>query len=321
MSEPGPDGSPRSDFGHLPFDHSTARSRARRQAGAVRLPGGLTLRALIPNAITASALCFGLTGIRFAITAAGGHDAGPVAGTVAGLAPSAGGLPLDDWEKAVLAVLLAGVLDGIDGRIARLLKAQSRFGAELDSLSDAISFGVAPALILFLWSLQDLPRLGWFAALAFAICCVLRLARFNARIDMVDQPHKSAGFLTGVPAPAGAGLAFLPLFLWLATGNDLFREPVFVGCWLVLIAFLLISSLATLSWTSLRPRRSVRLELIAGIALVGVALMTETWLTLVAIDAAYLLLIPYGVWRYARVKRLRAASPSAAPGPGPSPAP
>jgi len=313
VSEDGPDGSPRHDSGHLPFDQSAARNRVRRQ-GPVRLPGGLTLRALIPNAITALALCFGLTGIRFAITAAGAQDPGPVAGAAA-----TGGLALDDWEKAVLAVLIAGVLDGIDGRIARLLKAQSRFGAELDSLSDAISFGVAPALIMFLWSLQDLPRLGWFAALAFAICCVLRLARFNARIDMVDQPHKSAGFLTGVPAPAGAGLAFLPLFLWLATGNDMFREPLFVGSWLVLIAFLLISSLATLSWTSLRPRRSIRLELIAGIALVGAALMTETWLTLVAIDAVYLLLVPYGAWRYANVKRLRAAQQSAAPGPSSAP--
>jgi CDP-diacylglycerol--serine O-phosphatidyltransferase len=109
----------------------------------VRLPGGLTLRALVPNAITASALGFGLTGIRFAITAASGQAE----------VPAQNGLPLDDWQKAVLAVILAGVLDGIDGRIARLLKAQSRFGAELDSLSDCISFGVAPALILFLWSL------------------------------------------------------------------------------------------------------------------------------------------------------------------------
>ena len=312
MSDDGPGGSPPPEFGLAPRDGRAGRPR---RPGPGRLPGGLTLRALIPNAITASALCFGLTGIRFAITAAGNQAAGPVASLASSPAATTG-LPLDDWEKAVLAVLLAGVLDGIDGRIARLLKAQSRFGAELDSLSDAISFGVAPALILFLWSLQDLPRLGWFAALAFAICCVLRLARFNARIDMVEQPHKSAGFLTGVPAPAGAGLAFLPLFLWLATGNDMFREPLFVGSWLVLIAFLLISSLATLSWTSLRPRRSVRLELIAGIALVGAALMTETWLTLVAIDAVYLLLVPYGVWRYARVKRLRAAQPPAAAAPG-----
>ena len=110
-----------------------------------RFGGGLTLRAVVPNAITAAALCSGLTGIRFAI--------------------------VGDWEKALFAIILAGVLDGMDGRIARLLKAQSRFGAELDSLADSLSFGMAPALVLFLWSLQDLPRFGWFAALAFAISC------------------------------------------------------------------------------------------------------------------------------------------------------
>jgi CDP-diacylglycerol--serine O-phosphatidyltransferase len=273
----------------------------------VRLPGGLTLRALIPNAITASALAFGLTGIRFAITAAGGHSGVPTSG-----------LPLDDWQKAVLAVILAGVLDGIDGRIARLLKAQSRFGAELDSLADSISFGVAPALILFLWSLQNLPRLGWFASLAFALCCVLRLARFNARIDLADQPHKSAGFLTGVPAPVGAGLAFLPLYLWIATGREEFREPVLVGLWLALIAFLMISNIATTSWTSIRPRRSVRLELLVILAIVGAALLTEPWLTLVGICLFYLAGVPYGVWSYAKVKRQRAARAAAAAGPPPA---
>lgn len=245
-----------------------------------RLPRGLSLRALAPNAITAAALCVGLTGIRFAIQG--------------------------EWDKSVLAVILAGMLDGIDGRIARMLKAQSRFGAELDSLADSISFGVAPALILFLWSLQELPRLGWFAALAFAICCVLRLARFNAQIDLADQPHKSAGFLTGVPAPLGAGLAFLPMYLWLASGREEFREPIVVGVWLVVIAFLMISSLATLSWGKLRPRRHVRLEIIALVGLVVAALITEPWLTLVGICVVYLALIPVGVVSYARVKRQRA---------------
>jgi len=251
-----------------------------------RLPRGLTLRALAPNAVTSAALCAGLTGIRFGI--------------------------MGDWERAVLAVILAGVLDGIDGRVARLMKAESRFGAELDSLSDAISFGVAPALILFLWSLQDLPKLGWLAALAFAVACALRLARFNARIDMKDQPHKSAGFLTGVPAPLGAGLAFLPLYLWIASGNDLFREPWLVGVWTVAIAFLMISSLATLSWSSLRPRKTIRLEVLALAGLVIAALLTEPWMTLVAISAVYLALMPLGVIRYARVKRQRRAGQSPA---------
>ena len=281
-------------------------SRPVKTRGAVRLPGGLTLRALVPNAITAAALGFGLTGIRFAINAVNGEGAS--------VSPD-GGLPISDWNKAVLAVILAGVLDGIDGRIARLLKAQSRFGAELDSLADAISFGVAPAIILFLWTLQDLPRLGWFASLAFAICCVLRLARFNARIDLADQPHKSAGFLTGVPAPVGAGLAFLPLYLWFATGRDEFRDPLLVGGWLVLMAFLLISSLATLSWASIRPRKSIRLELLALLALVGAALLSEPWLTLVGICLIYVALLPYGIWRYARIKRQRAVrAGSDAPG-------
>ncbi|MBB3858968.1 CDP-diacylglycerol--serine O-phosphatidyltransferase [Novosphingobium hassiacum] len=256
-----------------------------------RLPGGLTLRAMTPNAITVAALCSGLTGIRFAVTAASGTDPLVVA---------------EDWRKAVIAVIIAGILDGLDGRIARLLKAQSRFGAELDSLADNVSFGVAPALILFLWSLQEAPRVGWFAALAVAIACALRLARFNARIDNDVQPHKSAGFLTGIPAPVGAGLAFLPLYLWIATDNPLFRLPVVVGPWLVLIAFLMISNIATLSWTSLRPRRSVRLELMGLVGLVIAALLTEPWLTLVGICVVYILLLPLGVLRYARVKRQRA---------------
>ena len=245
-----------------------------------RLPKGLTLRALVPNAITAAALCVGLTGIRFAIAG--------------------------EFEKSVLAVILAGVLDGIDGRAARLLKAQSRFGAELDSLADSISFGVAPALIVYLWALQDLPSLGWYAALAFAICCVLRLARFNARIDLVEQPHKEAGFLTGVPAPVGAGLAFLPIYLWITSGRDEFRDPILVSVWLVMIAFLLISSLPTLSWSRLRPRRTIRLEVIALAGLVVAALLTEPWYTLVGITLAYLLLIPVGLVTYLRVKRQRA---------------
>ena len=254
------------------------------QGGHGGLPGGLTLRALVPNAITSAALCCGLTGIRFAIQG--------------------------DWQKSVFAVMLAGLLDGIDGRIARLLKAQSRFGAELDSLSDSISFGVAPALILFLWSLQQVPRLGWFAALAFAICCALRLARFNARIDLAEQPHKSAGFLTGVPAPLGAMLAFLPMYLWIASDNNMFRQPGLVGGWLTAIAFLMISSVATPGWGALRPRKRVRLELIALVGLVFAALLTEPWLTLAGVCVAYIATLPLSIWAYAKVKRLRTNRPA-----------
>lgn len=248
--------------------------------------GGLTLRAMLPNAITAAALCAGLTGIRFAIDG--------------------------QWAYAILSVVLAGVLDGIDGRIARLLNAQSRFGAELDSLADSLSFGVAPALILFLWSLNDWPRFGWFAALAFAISCALRLARFNARIDVDDQPHKSAGFLTGVPAPIGAGLAFTPFYLWNETGIAFFRDPVVMAIWLSVIAVLMISNMATLSWASLRPRKAIRLWVLALAALAFAALMLEPWWMLSAICVTYLALMPYGLVKYGRIKRRRAQEQAAA---------
>lgn len=248
-------------------------------------PGrGLALRALLPNAITAAAMCSGLTGIRFAIA--------------------------DQWGLAVGAIILAGLLDGIDGRIARLLNAQSRFGAELDSLADSLSFGTAPALVIYLWTLNEV-RLGWFAALALAVACALRLARFNAQIDLDVQPHKSAGFLTGIPAPVGAGLAFLPFYLWQATGLAEFREPLLVGPWVALVALLMISNLATLSWSSLRPRRTIRLWVILLVGLVFAALLLEPWWTLAAICLGYLATLPVGFARYARVKRQRAAGPAA----------
>jgi CDP-diacylglycerol---serine O-phosphatidyltransferase len=245
-------------------------------------PRRIPFRAMIPNAITALALCMGLTGVSLAI---GGQ-----------------------WEKALGAIILAGVLDGLDGRIARLLRAQSRFGAELDSLSDNIAFGTAPALILFLWSLERAPRFGWIAALALAVCCALRLARFNARLDSAEQPHKSANFNTGVPAPAGAGLAFVPIYLWLITGDDRFRQWPGVMAWTLFIAALMISSLPTYSWASIRVRPAWRLFALAGVALFGAALIVAPWPTLLALSAAYLVMIPVALSSYAKIKRRRATS-------------
>ena len=251
----------------------------RRGLRRTRLARGIPLRAVAPNAITALALCSGLTGIRFAIDGS--------------------------FERAVTMVLIAGVLDGLDGRIARALRGESRFGAELDSLADAISFGVAPALILYLWTLAALPRFGWIAALMLAVFCALRLARFNARIDADEQPHKSAGFLTGVPAPAGAGLALLPMFLWFWTDEPLLRLPWAVGMWTAAIAVLMISSLATFSWASLKLRRNIRFEALAVAVVLMAALVSAPWQTLSVVCAIYLALIPVSLTNYARVRRLR----------------
>jgi CDP-diacylglycerol--serine O-phosphatidyltransferase len=251
---------------------------ADRVAGADRRRiGGIPLRAFAPNAITILALCSGLTGVRFGIDG--------------------------DWAAAITMIIVAGVLDGMDGRIARLLRAQSKFGAELDSLSDVIAFGVSPAMILFLWSLQYAPKFGWTAALALAVCCALRLARFNSRMDADFQPHKSAGFMTGIPAPAGAGLSFVPVYLWLVTGNELFRQWYLVMPWALAVAMLMISAIPTYSWSSFRLRRSWRLFALAGVGLFGAALVTAPWWTLLGVCAVYMALLPFGLASYARIRR------------------
>jgi CDP-diacylglycerol--serine O-phosphatidyltransferase len=250
------------------------------EGGGHTIRRGLPLRSIPANAVTAAALCFGLTGVRFAIAG--------------------------NWEMALTCIIGAGILDGLDGRIARMLKGESRFGAELDSLSDMIAFGVSPALIMYLWSLQDVPRIGWFFALGYAVCCALRLARFNAQIDIKEQPHKSAGFLTGVPAPVGAGLLFTPLYLSLVTAEPIFRTPLVVAPWTLFVAILMISNWATFSWSSARIRRSLRLPALLLVGLIGALLLSEPWATLLGVSALYVLMIPFSIRSYAKVKRRRA---------------
>ena len=246
---------------------------------------GIPLRAVIPNAVTALALCSGLTAIRFGMSA--------------------------EWDKAVMFVGLSAVLDGMDGRIARALKGQSRFGAELDSLSDLVAFGVAPALIVYLWVLREWNPYGWIFGLAYAVCMALRLARFNARIDVEDQPHKLAGFLTGVPAPAGAAVMLLPMMIWLASNQHWtwLKDVRVVAPWAAFSAFMIISSIATWSLSSLKLRRNVRFEALVLIVLLGGALFAAPWETLSLVVIVYLAMIPFSVARYARVKRQRASAP------------
>ncbi len=258
----------------------------------VKRRAGIPLRALIPNAVTVLALCFGLTGVRFGIAG--------------------------DWEKAVASIIVAGVLDGIDGRIARLLKGATRFGAELDSLSDVTAFGVAPALIVYLWSLQYMPGVGWVIALAHAVTCALRLARFNAQIDSAPQPHKRAGYLTGIPAPVGAALTFSPMFLsfWLEPTilQDLTVRYTLVSVIVIVVSFLMASSLPTYSWGSLRLRASWRLPALVGVGLFAGALFSAPWMTLTIMSIAYAASVPFAVRSYRRLKQREAvaAEPPAA---------
>jgi CDP-diacylglycerol--serine O-phosphatidyltransferase len=258
------------------------------RVGRPRVARALSLRALIPNAITALALCSGLTGIRYAI----------------------GG----EWDRAALAIVFAAVFDVLDGRVARMIKGTSRFGAELDSLSDMVAFGVAPALIIYLWSLQVSPALGWLAALAHTVCCALRLARFNAQIDAEELPYKRAGFLTGIPAPAGAGIALIPLFLSLAAQQwsalqpvqAVLRAPLCAGTVLLMSAFLMFASLPSWSWRVFRIPQRYRVVALLAIVLIFVELLTETWVMLSALAVGYTIAIPFAWWRYAVVKARRA---------------
>lgn len=240
---------------------------------------GISLRALAPNAITALALCTGLSGAWFAMQGR--------------------------WESAVAAIVIAGVLDAMDGRVARMLNGESRFGAELDSLSDVIAFGATPALVMYMWVMQDMPRFGWTISVFFVLCAALRLARFNARIDTENQPHKSAGFNTGVPSPPGAALALLPMMIWFETGSEWFRDYRFVAPWLLLCALLMISNVATYSWSSIKVRRSLRFMALAAVGLFAATLVAAPWVALIGAGVIYAGLLPLSMMSYARVKKSR----------------
>jgi CDP-diacylglycerol--serine O-phosphatidyltransferase len=207
------------------------------------------------------------------------------------------------WENAVAAIVIAGVLDAMDGRIARMLKGESRFGAELDSLSDVIAFGATPALIIYMWVMQDMPRFGWTISVFFVLCAALRLARFNAQIDTDNQPHKSAGFNTGVPSPPGAALALLPMMIWFETGAEWVRDYRLLAPWLLLCAFLMVSNVATYSWSSIKIRRSVRFMALAAVSLFVATLVAAPWVALIGVGILYAGMLPFSMMSYARVKK------------------
>ena len=248
---------------------------------------GQSFNKLIPNLITVLAVCFGLSGLRFALAG--------------------------KWEFAVGMIVLAAVFDALDGRMARLLRAQSKFGAELDSLSDFVSFGVAPGIIVYLWALQSLGNFGWMAGLFYATCCMLRLARFNTKLDD-DKPAFAYNYFTGVPAPAGAGLALLPMMLAFQTGLDLTGFPPLMALWLVLVGLLMVSQLPTFSFKRMKVPQRMVLPILIGAGLIITGVVSAPWFMLALLIIAYLGSIPLSVFAYRRLlkeaEQMAAASPA-----------
>jgi CDP-diacylglycerol---serine O-phosphatidyltransferase len=236
----------------------------------------IPMRMVLPNLVTVLAICAGLSGIRFGFEGR--------------------------FEPAVVMVLLAAFLDGIDGRLARMLKATSKFGAQMDSLADIVNFGVAPALVLYAFLLDQAGSPGWIAALLFTIACGLRLARYNVLDEETDRPQWQTEYFVGVPAPAGAVLVMLPLYLYfLRLGVEPSRPAAFIAAgFTVLIAFLLVSRLPVYSGKSLKVPGDKVLPIILGVVLYILLLMTYPWYTLTASVAGYLLFLPLSIRAYSR---------------------
>lgn len=233
----------------------------------------LPVRSLVPNMLTVLALCAGLTAVRFALA--------------------------DKFDYAAFAILAAAVLDGLDGRVARLLKGETRFGAELDSLTDFVNFGVVPGMLLYVWSLQEAGGIGWIAVLSYSVCCGLRLARFNVALDDAEEkPLWAANFFTGVPSPAGALLVMLPLTLEFA-GLTFMRDLHFIIIpYVFLVAYLLVSQLPTFSFKRLKVRRDAVLPLLIVVAVTAAVLVSYTWEAIAGITALYMLSLPFAYRSY-----------------------
>ncbi|MCF6199733.1 MAG: CDP-diacylglycerol--serine O-phosphatidyltransferase [Hyphomicrobiaceae bacterium] len=234
----------------------------------------IPIRILIPNLITLMGLSAGLTAIRMGIE----HR----------------------YELAIAAILIAAVLDALDGRVARMLKATSRFGAELDSLADFVNFGVAPAMIIFIWALDGLRSLGWIAVLVYALCAALRLARFNVALDDEDAPTWTKNYFSGIPAPAAAITVLLPMyFSFLGVPGVEFLQPLIL-LHVLFIALMMVSKIPTFSGKLLGAKidREYVLPLMVAVVIIAALLFTYNWAMLILGTLIYLALIPYSYLRY-----------------------
>jgi len=238
----------------------------------------IPVRYLVPNIVTLLALCSGITAIRLGIEGR--------------------------FELAVACVILATILDALDGRIARALKGSSKFGAELDSLADFVNFGVTPGLLIYMWSLSSLKNLGWIVALALAMCCALRLARFNVALEDPDRPAWKINYFTGVNAPAGAMLAMLPMYLGfldiVPSGEEVAH---FVLVYIAVIAFAMVSRIPTFSGKGIgRVSREWVLPIMAAVTIIAAMLVTYTWEMVTFAALLYIAMIPVSVITYLRQK-------------------
>lgn len=237
----------------------------------------LSIIQLLPNLMTVLAICAGVTAIRYGIRG--------------------------DFERGVALIFVACILDALDGRFARMLKSESALGAELDSLADFVNFGISAPLLIYLWAMQDSGGAGWIAVLIFAVCCAVRLARFNVSSRLPEQDANS-GFFVGVPAPAGAMLVLLPLFLDFLGGERSIFPDALLGLYMAGIGLLMISRIPTPSAKDLRVSRDYARYLLVGVVLAVGALLVYPWITLVVADILYAISL---VWTWARHRRSKKA--------------
>jgi CDP-diacylglycerol---serine O-phosphatidyltransferase len=246
-----------------------------------------TVNRLIPNVLTVLALCAGFTAWRFAM--------------------------MERWDFAIFAIMVAAVLDVLDGRLARLLNGTSKFGAELDSLSDFLCFGAVPAMMVYMSTLHNLGGMGWAFCLVFAVCCALRLARFNTMIGDPNPPPWAGAYFVGVPAPAGAFLALLPLVGTIQFGEGFFDRPSLNAAVMVGVAALMVSRIPTFSTKKLKLTPSMTLPILLLAVLLAAALASEPFVTYLIAGVLYIASIPVSVWSQAKARRSVVDHPMAAP--------
>ncbi len=224
----------------------------------------LSLNQLLPNMMTIAAICLGVTAIKHGFESR--------------------------FQSAVQLILLASILDGLDGRVARLLRSDSKLGAELDSLADVLNFGVAPPFVLYFWALQDLQGIGWFSVQIYVVCCVVRLARFNVA-SKSDEEVNSGGYLTGVPAPAAALLVMLPMYFSFAFEMVNLLPSLAICGHLILIGFLMVSNIPTWSFKVVTTSPKNSKYFLIGFAVIGAAVLNYVWITLIGLCISYILLV------------------------------